>query len=275
MTSAEVDALCRLQQVRGNPVVVYHGPIDRQAPELLYEQLRTLGRVARLDLVLATGGGKVTVAHRLALLLREFTGHLTVLVAHRAWSAGTLLALAADELVLGPLAELSPLDAQLTAAGGSPPGGPAMISAADVRAFPTVAAEWFGVTEPGDRLQVLALVAQRILPTTLAGFYRADRLARQIAGELLAHHLPDADEAAREALVEHLVHGYHAHDYPITRAEAGRLGLRYTDASAAEEAALWELRRDCERRCDAAHADGCIGVSGPDAVWTLLEGSTT
>lgn len=270
MTPVDADALRRLEELRGNPAVVYQGRIDRQAPELLYELLRTRGQVPKLDLVLATTGGQVTAARRLALLLREFAKHLTVLVAYRARSAGTLLALAADELVLGPLAELGPLDAQFQSDGVTPPGAPGIISAEDVRAFSRLAEDWFGVARQEDRLQVLALVAQRIFPTTLAAFYRADRLTREVTGELLAQHLPDADEAARAALVDRMVSGYHDHDYPITRADARRLGLRVTYASAQEEAILWELRRECELRCDAAHADACIGTGGPAASWRLL-----
>jgi hypothetical protein len=240
-----IDSLPELAAHRDSAVLVYHGLIDHDAPRVCYEYLRGLGRVARLDLVLATNGGNPTAARRLAVLLHEFTDRLTVLVPHRARSAGTLLCLGAHDLVLGPLAELSPLDPQLSASDGSRGGGePTVLSAEDVRAFGALAHDWFAVPE-ADRLQVFALIAQRVFPGTLGSFYRADRLVRQLGTELLAYQLPDADPADRAAIVDRLVDGYHAHDYAITRGQARELGLRVTDPDPREEELLWAVVSDC------------------------------
>ena len=224
---------------RDSHAVLFRGPIDHDAAAGCYEHLRSTGRVPRLDLVLATTGGPATAARRLALLLHEYTDHLTILVPYRARSSGTLLCLAAHELVLGPLAELGPLDPQIAAAGPPPPGQPAVLSAEDLRAFRAMARDWFGVDRPEDRLQVLALVAQRVFPGTLGAFYRAERLVRSIAAELLALQLPDAEPAARDAIVEELVTGRHAHDDVITRGQARALGLRVSYPDAEQEDLLW------------------------------------
>jgi hypothetical protein len=109
-----------------------------------------------------------------------------------------------------------------------------------------------------------------MFPTTLTGFYRADRLTRQIAAELLAYHLPDADHTIVDAFVDRLVSGYHAHDYPIMRAELRHMGLRVIDASPEEEALMWEILRECRRRRDEVHADACIGASGDGGSWLIL-----
>jgi Serine dehydrogenase proteinase len=231
-----------LGTVRNSHALAYHGMIDANISAEFYEQLREIGPVPRLDLVLATNGGLASAARRLALLLHDYTEKLTILVPHRARSAGTLLCLAAHELVLGPLAELGPLDPRMESKGQ-----PAVMSAEDIRAFRGIAEDWFGVTRPEDRLQVLALLAQKVFPGTLGAFYRADRLVRQIAAELLRHQLPDYDGD----LVDRLVGGYYSHDHAITRAQARDLGLRVTYPAAEEEALLWHIVQDM----GAAHDD--------------------
>lgn len=235
-----IKPLPELAALRGSHAIAYFGLIDEQAAPMAYEHLRKIGRVPRLDLVLATQGGSATAARRLALLLHEYTDELTILIAHRAWSAGTLLALGAHRLVLGPMAELGPLDPRI----GSVGEGPAKLSSEDVRAFRGMAEEWFGTGE-ADRLQVLALLAQRVFPPSLGTIYRADRLTRAMAAELLAYQLPDAEPAARESIVDRLVSGYYAHDYAITRTQARELGLRVSHPEPAEEALMWEVVSAC------------------------------
>jgi hypothetical protein len=247
-------ALSDLCKLRGNPTVVYVGLIDHDAASQIYRVLLGAGRLPRLDLVLVTRGGVASAAWRLALLLHELTDHLTVLVPHRAWSAGTLVCLSAHELIFGPMAELSPLDPLIGAAGDrSAPGeprrgeaaGPSVVSAEDVRAFRDVAREWFGVDDdPVGRSQVLTLLSQRVSPLSLGTFLRADRFVRHVAGELLAFHTPDAGD--RAALVDSLVRGYHSHDHAITRRQARALGLNVTDAGAEEESLLWDIAQWCQ-----------------------------
>lgn len=237
--------LSALEALRGNPVLVYASMMTDDTVRVVYEWLRKRGRVERLDLVLSTTGGVVTRARQLALLLREYTEYLTILVPYRAWSSGTLLCLSADELILGPLAELGPIDTHIGAAGPMPPDAPGLISAHDVRAFRQMAEHWFGVERAEDRLQVLALVAQRIFPTSLSAFYRFDQLTRQIGYELLAYQLPNADETARQQIVDKLSDGYLAHDYIISRSDALGLGLNVRFASPQEETLMWQVYQAC------------------------------
>lgn len=245
-----IEQLSDLAAVRGSHAVLYHGMIDHDAPRVLYEHLRRLGRVPRLDLVIATNGGTAAAARRLALLLHEYTDRLTVLVPHRARSAGTLLCLGAHELVLGPLAELSPLDPQIGSGAAPRPGEPAVLSAEDVRAFRDVGEQWFGVVRDEDRLSLFGLLAQRVFPASLGAFYRADRLVREMAHELLRYQLPDAGRDERDVIVDRLVGGFHAHDYAITRAQAEDLGLRVRYADTQEEALLWTVLRQCDTQLE-------------------------
>jgi hypothetical protein len=273
-----IERLADLAALHDSHPLVYHGMIDHDAPRLFYEHLRAVGRVPRLDLVIATNGGTATAARRLALLLHDYTDRLTVLVPHRARSAGTLLCLGAHQLVLGPLAELGPLDPQIGSSAAPRPGEPAVLSAADMRGFREMAEQWFGVERPEDRLSLFGLLAQRVFPGSLGAFHRADRLVRDMAGELLLHQLPDAGPADRDRIVDHLVGGFHAHDYAITRAQGQELGLRVRYADAREEELLWTILRQCDTQLEAqtddqrvvtllAGEDFLARRTGPDLRW--------
>lgn len=234
--------VAQLAVERAAPVVLYRASVAGDTVPVLYECLRTVGWCEHLNLVLVTGGGSVTVARQIALLLREFTGSLSILVPHQARSAGTLLCLSADELVLGPLAELGPIDSQMGSEAPPATGQPGTIATEDLRLFPEMARDWFGVDRPEDRLQVLALVAQRLFPTSLSAFYRFDKLVRCSAEELLALHLvSEEQEGLRANIVTRLVEGCYSHDSVLCRGDVRTLGLPVVDATPLEETLIWAL----------------------------------
>jgi hypothetical protein len=250
MHMALTDKLSAWEALRGNPVLLYccggrqsvvPKMIDEEDVLPLYECLRRIGRTKRLDVVLYTSGGYANVARRIALLLHEYTEQLNIVVPYKARSAGTLLCLGAHQLVLGPLAELGPLDPHIAASGDGPAGSPPSISAEDIRAFRDIAEIWFGLESEAHRMQVFGLLSQRIFPTTLSSFFRSDRQVRLFGEELLRYQLGDDDEKVRRRVVDQLVSGYQSHDHCITRAEARRLGLHVIATSCEEEANLWEL----------------------------------
>ncbi|WP_157254596.1 SDH family Clp fold serine proteinase [Nonomuraea typhae] len=261
---AELTAqLAGLEARYGHPMILYAVDIADETVRVVYECLRAAGRTEKLGLVLSTTGGEITTARRLALLLREFTKELIVFVPYRARSAGTLLCLSADSLVLGPMAELSPIDANM-ASLAPPADGPATVSAEEVRLFRTMAETWFGVTGEEDRVQVLALVAQRMFPTSLSSLFRYDRLVRSIAHELLAYQLPDAGGAERDLIVNRLVEGFLSHEATIFRHEAAALGLKVRLAGEAEESLLWELAETCRHELQSWRGEGVTGlIAGP------------
>lgn len=245
-TTDITSALAVLEERYGAPVLAYAAAVTSEALPLVYEAVQELGRRDHLYLLLATAGGTPTAARQLAVLLREHADRLSVVVPARAWSAGTLVCLAADELVLGPMAELGPIDAQVGEAHGVAPDLPASIGSEDVRAFRAMARDWFGVEREEDCLQVLALVAQRIFPTSLAAFYRLDRLVRRIADELLTLRADAPDPERRAAIVDALVSGRDAHDDVILRRDVSALGLPVRLPDAGEAAELWQAWVCCD-----------------------------
>src|SRR6476469_7978248 len=98
----------------GFPIARY---IDINDSEEVLRAIQMTDDDVPLDLVLHTPGGHVLAALQIAKAVREHKGKVTVFVPHYAMSGGTLIALAADEIVMCPHSVLGPIDPQL---GDSP-----------------------------------------------------------------------------------------------------------------------------------------------------------
>jgi ClpP class serine protease len=94
----------------GFPLVRY---IDIQDSEELLRALRLTAEDVPIDVVLHTPGGLALAAEQIAHAICRRTAKVTVYVPHYAMSGGTLIALAADEIVMDPNAVLGSLDPQL------------------------------------------------------------------------------------------------------------------------------------------------------------------
>jgi ClpP class serine protease len=94
----------------GFPVVRY---IDIDDSESVLRAIRLTPPGRPIEIVLHTPGGLVLAARQIARALADHDGSVTAVVPHYAMSGGTLIALAADEIVLDPHAALGPVDPQL------------------------------------------------------------------------------------------------------------------------------------------------------------------
>jgi hypothetical protein len=106
------DAAAQIAGLRRRPCVLLIAPtIDRAIVARLRDALAPVAAPA-IDVILFSHGGDIGAAYLLARELRRCAETISVFVPLFAKSAATLVCLAADELVLGPLGELGPLDAQ-------------------------------------------------------------------------------------------------------------------------------------------------------------------
>jgi ClpP class serine protease len=177
----------------GFPIARY---IDIEDSERLLRAIQLTDPKRPIDLVLHTPGGLVLAAEQIAQALHRHAAPVTVFVPHYAMSGGTLIALAADDIVMGENAVLGPVDPQL---GQSP-------AASIVKVL-----EKKPIAEIDDQTIIQADLAEKAL-----------RQVEQAVRDLLAGSLP-ADKAA---VVAHaLSSGMWTHDYPISVTEARNLGL--------------------------------------------------
>lgn len=230
------ERLHRLQLHTGVPTLVLAASnIDADLSPALDDALARIGDQACLDVVAWLRGGEVDAAYRLALRLHAATARLRFLVPHACASSGTLMALAAREIVPGPLAIFSPIDPHL-AGGGA--GMPEVLSSEDLRRLPEALQAMFGLPEAAASARALALLDRRMSPATLATFHRTARAMETKADALLALHEPSRER--RERTVRDLLHGHGSHDYAITGDELRALGLPVVH-KAGIEALAWEV----------------------------------
>src|SRR6266567_2497797 len=94
----------------GFPVYRY---IDVNDSEEVLRAIHLTDPTVPLDLVLHTPGGLVLAALQIARAIHKHKGKVTVFVPHYAMSGGSLIALAANEIVMSEYAVLGPVDPQL------------------------------------------------------------------------------------------------------------------------------------------------------------------
>ena len=87
--------------------------IDIEDSEEILRAIRATPNDQPIDLILHTPGGLVLAAEQIAKALVDHKGKITVFVPHYAMSGGTLIALAADEIVMDSNAVLGPVDPQI------------------------------------------------------------------------------------------------------------------------------------------------------------------
>ena len=177
----------------GFPIARY---IDINDSEDVLRAIQMTDDDVPLDLVLHTPGGLVLAALQIAKAVREHKGKVTVFVPHYAMSGGTLIALAADEIVMCEHSVLGPIDPQL---GDSPAAS--LIKVVGEKP----------VAKIDDRTLVLADVGRKAIAQV-----------KQAASELLTRRLA-AEQA--DALAKQLTAGTWTHDYPIWASTAKSLGL--------------------------------------------------
>lgn len=186
---------------------------DLDAPEAVLRAIQQTLRTAPIDLVLHTPPGLALAAEQIAHALIRHPARVTVFVPHYAFSGGTLIALAADEIVLDPNAVLGPVDPQV----GPYPAGSLL---AVLQHKPAAALD--------DRTLVLVDQAHKALGQ-----------ARALVAELLLARGATAEQAAEVATA--LAGGGWTPHYPILIEEAQRLGLSVGDTLPAEVYALMDL----------------------------------
>jgi ClpP class serine protease len=195
--SSRVIALIHRQEtlaLLGFPLARY---IDIHDSEDVLRAVKLTDPDIPIDLILHTPGGLVLAAGQIAMALCRHKAKVTVFVPHYAMSGGTLIALAADEIVMDDNAVLGPVDPQL----GQWPAASIL-----------KAVEQKNVNELDDETLILADVARKALK----------QVKQTVVDIMRANDVP-LEKA--EPLAERLSSGVWTHDYPINVSEAKSLGL--------------------------------------------------
>jgi ClpP class serine protease len=178
----------------GFPIVRY---IDINDSEEVLRAIQMTDDEVPLDIILHTPGGIVLAALQIARAVHDHKAKVTVFVPHHAMSGGTLISLAANEIVMAKHAVLGPVDPQL----GQLPAA-SLIKVVEQKPIAKV----------DDETLIQADVGRKAIAQV-----------KQATRELLGRQLSE-DQA--DTLAEKLSTGTWTHDYPITASAAKEFGLR-------------------------------------------------
>ncbi len=182
----------------GFPLMRY---IDMQDSEQVLRAIHLTDDNIPLDIILHTPGGLVLASVQIARAVRAHPAKVTVFVPHMAMSGGTLIALAADEVVMCEHSVLGPVDPQINQ-------NPAVSIIKTVEIKP--------IAEVDDQTLIHADVARKAIAQL-----------RETVERILPRAMNDA---AKHRLVDALTSGKWTHDYPILAEDAAAVGIPVSTA---------------------------------------------
>ncbi len=260
-----VELIQRIQELRGSKVLVYFTGDRHQLPSQiaedavlpLYKHLLALiasePKTEKMDLFLYTRGGDVSVPWRVVTMIREFCNEFSVLIPYKAHSAGTMIALGADRMVMGKKAELSPIDPSLVrAANREATAPPSEISVEDVSSYISFMRERANITDQSALAQVVSQLANHLTPLTLGSVNRQHSHIRLVARKLIMSRKEKIEESRVGNIIESLTEKMYSHGHAIGRSEAMDLGLSVDKPNEDLEMLIWNLYQEYEQMLQLA-----------------------
>jgi ClpP class serine protease len=171
--------------------------IDIQDSEQILRAIQLTDKNVPIDLILHTPGGLVLAAEQIATALCRHDARVTVFVPHYAMSGGTLIALAADEIIMDSNAVLGPVDPQI----GQMPAV-SILKVLDQKP----------IHEIDDQTVILADISRKAI--------------RQVYNTVLRISKENYPDEQAEFLAKTITSGQWTHDYPISVQEAQELGMK-------------------------------------------------
>ena len=248
-------AAAGLARHQGSPCLLFvSGSLVHRDVLTIREALGTM-RGDHLHMIVASPGGRSEAAYLVTRELRRRFAHLTAYVPFQAKSAATLLCLAADELVLGDLGELGPLDTQYEEKQKAdyPVNTSQLVPGAALRQLQHEVLELYDTLvsrivkasglrpfEAGTKAAELiggmyAPLLGQVDPSRLADCARGLGVGKAYAERVLQRYRPTLYAEHGETLLRRLIEGYPTHGFVLDREELQDLGVpnRLPDATEA------------------------------------------
>ena len=228
----------KLEEARKSRVIAYitgdreswNTQIAYDALPLFTEHLDAMGVVKKISLFLYTRGGMTMAAWAIINLIRSFCDELEIIIPFHCHSAGTLMCLGANCIVMTKQATLGPIDPSLTGPmnpiiPGVPfPNNRYAVSVEHVNAYLDIAKKDLKIKNQDSLAKILIDLSNKIHPLTLGAVYKSTNQIKMLAEKLLKHSDLDADK--KKKLISFLCSESGSHDYAINRREAkDNLGL--------------------------------------------------
>lgn len=239
------------------------------------ELLDDMGPVSKLSLLLDTNGGHTAAAWRIINIIRSFCDDLEVIIPAKAMSAGTLMSLGADRIVMTKQAALGPIDPSLDNHPLAPtvtvPGGQVLtlpVSAEAVRGYIDEVKK--DVTDAAGLAAVWNHLSNQIHPIVLGEIFRLGGQIRSMAADLIRRQVQDEEAQAR--IIQLLCSDSGSHDYTINRRQASDMGLAVEKPSSALYGILNDIMKSytSELKTLEPHSPAGVLAGAPSVSYTHI-----
>jgi len=224
-----------LEAARKSKVLVYvtgdRPGMETQISSEVYDKfvnhLDVIGVVKKVSLYLYTRGGNTLAAWSLVNLIRQFCDEFEVIIPSKAHSAGTLMSLGANTIVMTKQATLGPIDPSITTPlnpqiAGASPDSRYPVSVESVSGYLDLAKKDLNINDEANLALLLNHMSDKIHPLVLGAVFRSKSQIQMLARKLIKAQVND--EANIDNVISFLCSESGSHDYTIHRREA-RNGL--------------------------------------------------
>ena len=231
----------KLNKMLGGTLVTYfnnpRGSVCHDDVLALYELLENIGHQEKIYLFLKSSGGNGQASLRLVNLLRQYCREVIAVLPLECASAATMIVLGANEIHMGPMAYLTPVDTSLTHSLSPIDRDNDRVSVS-LDELTRVVRLW--QAQNGDAKEnPYQELFQHVHPLVIGAVDRAESLSIMLCKELLAYHI--RDEAEGDRIANALNAKYPSHGYPILFEEAKRIGLKVNHLTPEINTLLLEL----------------------------------
>ena len=230
-----------LNKKLGGTLVTYfnnpRGSVCHDDVLALFELLEKIGRQDKIYLFIKSSGGNGQASLRLVNLLRQYCDEVVAVIPLDCASAATMVALGANEIHMGPMAYLTPVDTSLTHALSPIDRDNDRVSVS-LDELTRVVRLWQSQRSEKNENPYQQLF-QYVHPLVIGAVDRAESLSIMLCKELLAYHI--RNEQTQERIANALNAKYPSHGYPILFEEAKRIGLKVRHLTPEINSLLLEL----------------------------------
>lgn len=237
MYSERIDLYKSIENVFDTKLLVYVtsdrqgmcAQIAQDAIDYFIGHLDKIGVCKRISLYLYTRGGDTAAAWNIINLLRMYCDELQVIVPHKAHSAGTIISLGANEIIMTKQATLGPIDPSVNtslnplipnSAGQTYP-----VSVEAIKGYLEFAKNELSIRDDSALSNIYIKLTDKVHPIVLGQVYRSKAQIQMLAQKLLKTQVQDQDKVKR--IIDFLCSDSGSHDYTVNRREAELdLGLK-------------------------------------------------
>lgn len=234
-----------IEKNRGSKVLVYITG-DRRGLEtkisgdifpMIHKHLIQIGHQKKIDLFIYSTGGITIAGYALVNLIREYCDEFNVIIPFKALSCATLISVGANEIIMTPMAQLSPIDPSvqhplgpIVQIPGQPVGQIAPVNVEDVNAFIDLAKQEAHLKNEESMKMVFEQLATKIHPLVLGAVQRSREQIAFLASNLMKYHCNDKEKI--DTVVKILTRERFSHSYLIGKKESrDTLGLNIKEPS--------------------------------------------